>query len=118
MKYRVLDAEEAYGLAGTSLQGHVRADYETLVEFFGKPDPNMCDGYKTDVEWCVEVEEDDGHIHIISIYNWKNGENYLGREGMRVWDMKDWNIGGRSFENASPIRKILSGGEPPVPNET
>jgi hypothetical protein len=53
VRHRVLDAEEAYGLAGTSLQGHVRADYETLVEVFGKPDPNMCDGYKTDVEWCV-----------------------------------------------------------------
>jgi hypothetical protein len=107
MTYRVLNAEEAYGFWGTSLQGVIQADYEELVQVFGKPDPNLTDGYKTDVEWCVEVQEEDGHTHVVFIYNWKDGENYLGANGLRVWDMKEWHIGGKSPENVTQIREIL-----------
>lgn len=70
------------------LQGYLTTSYDRLVEMFGEP--TVGDEYKVDAEWIVEFE--DGTI--ATIYNWKNGRNYLGHEGDPVEVITRWNIGG------------------------
>lgn len=72
----------------TSLKGSITITYAKLVERYGEPCESA--GYKSDAEWDIEWE--DGVIG--TIYNWKNGKNYLGDEGEEVEDITDWNIGG------------------------
>ena len=68
--------EATENIYGTSLQGYIKASYEQLLKAFGPPNPNLCDNYKTDVEWAFEFA--DGTV--ATLYNWKNGKNYLGDE--------------------------------------
>ena len=82
---------------GTHLQGNVGATYQELVEVFGEPIRYDSDGTthmnnKTDAEWRINFE--DGTV--ATIYNYKNGLNYLGAEGKRVTEMSMWNGGGHS----------------------
>ena len=74
---------------GTSLKGYVNATYEQLVDAFGEP---MQGTDKTDFEWHVLFAE----YGECTIYNWKNGPNYLGDDSIDVKAMTEWNIGGRS----------------------
>ncbi len=77
---------------GTYLQGYVKATYEQLLKAFGSPHMDQCDNYKTDVEWAFKFA--DGTV--ATIYNWKNGKNYLGEEGLELNDIDEWNVGGFS----------------------
>ena len=81
--------------SGTHLQGNVGATYSELVEIFGEPTrfekTNEFDN-KVDAEWAIKFE--DGTI--ATIYNYKNGLNYLGAEGKRLMEIHNWNIGGHS----------------------
>ena len=72
---------------GTSLQGIIQIDYDALVKVFGEP--HCDDGYKTDAEWGFDF---DGVI--ATIYNWKNGKNYCGTDGLETKDIVKWHIGG------------------------
>lgn len=72
----------------TSLQGYVDASYSQLIELFGNPCES--DGDKVDAEWCLFI---DGIL--VTIYNYKNGRNYLGPDGLDVEEMNSWNIGGK-----------------------
>jgi len=72
----------------TSLKGSINTTYAKLVKRYGEPCES--DGYKSDAEWIIEWE--DGVIG--TIYNWKNGKNYLGDYGDEVEDITEWNIGG------------------------
>jgi hypothetical protein len=85
-------------ITGTSLLGYIDVSYSTLVELFGDPfTGDDVDGYKTDAEWHVEINSPDGdHVGFVSIYNYKDGKNYLGADGLNVSDMRDWHVGGRS----------------------
>ena len=71
---------------GTSLAGYVDVGYARLVEVFGEP--NEYDSYKTDAHWALRFE--DGTI--ATIYNYKDGKNYLGEEGKAVADIRNWHI--------------------------
>ena len=80
---------------GTHLQGNVGATYQELVEVFGEPIRYASDGTthmhnKVDAEWRITFE--DGTK--ATIYNYKNGLNYLGAEGKRVSQISMWNVGG------------------------
>jgi len=82
---------------GTHLQGNVGATYQELVEVFGEPIRYDSDGTthmsnKVDAEWRITFE--DGTK--ATIYNYKNGLNYLGAEGKRVSQIMMWNVGGYS----------------------
>ena len=82
---------------GTHLQGNVGATYQELVEVFGEPIRYDSDGTthmnnKTDAEWRISFE--DGTK--ATIYNYKNGLNYLGGVGKRVNEISMWNVGGHS----------------------
>ena len=86
-------------VCGTSLVGKIETTYAQLVELFGEPTPS--DEYKSDAEWEIELE--DGTVN--TIYNWKNGRNYLGIDGLDVEDITDWHIGG--FEEPTKLRELL-----------
>ena len=76
---------------GTSYLGRFNADYDLLISKLGEPTDSF-DEYKTDAEWIIEFE--DGNV--ATIYNWKDGKNYCGEEGLPVEHIKEWHIGGRN----------------------
>jgi len=73
----------------TSLQGYINTSYADLVGCFGEPQGGF-DDYKCDCEWNIKFA--DGVV--VSIYNWKNGKNYCGEDGLDLVDITDWHIGG------------------------
>jgi hypothetical protein len=86
---------------GTHFQGYIDAEYSVLKKIFGKP--TSSDGYKTDAEW--EILFEDGTV--ATIYNWKNGKNYLGREGTPKTKITHWNVGGNSKVVVEKIQEVL-----------
>ena len=87
--------------AGSSLQAQIEIGYDELVEMLGEP--NLAnDGYKTDAEW--ELEFDGLRF---TIYNYKDGTNYLGSEGTPTEFLTDWHIGGRTKEKAEELKHFL-----------
>lgn len=89
-------------LNGTSLQGYIDCDYETLCKVFGK-ETSDGDGYKVDAQW--ELEFSDGTV--ATIYNWKNGKNYDEDDGLEVSEITDWHIGGHDKQAVANVRKLL-----------
>ena len=85
---------------GTSLSAYVEATFDQLVEAFGEPELG---GYKTDWEWAIEF--DDGSV--ATIYNWKNGPNYCGIDGLHSYQIKKWNIGSKSMTPAWRVQDII-----------
>lgn len=74
------------------LQGHITTDYATLTAVFGEH--NSCgDEYKVQVEWGILFS--DGIY--ATIYDWKEGDAYLGRDqGTLPEYITDWHIGGNN----------------------
>jgi len=93
--------EKHININGTSLKGKIYCSYYTLVSLFGQP--TVGDEYKTDAQW--EVEFDDGTV--ASIYNWKNGKNYCGADGLDVQDINEWNVGGRPYGVEDRIQQVI-----------
>jgi hypothetical protein len=86
---------------GTSFQGEITCSYEKLRKLFGYPEQG--DRYKTDAEWIIKFE--DGTI--ATIYNWKNGKNYCGKDGLKTEDITDWHIGGHTYKAFKNVVKCL-----------
>ena len=87
---------------GTSLQGYVDVSYEELVRIFGKPNAKG-DCYKIDAEWEIQTP-----FGVATIYNYKDGKNYMGDEGVEVEEITEWHIGGHNKETAGYIvEKII-----------
>ena len=76
--------------SGTSFKGYVYATYEQLVKCFGKPTTNG-DNYKVDVEWIVDTQ-----YGVATIYNYKDGQSYLGEAGSEVHMICEWHVGGKT----------------------
>jgi hypothetical protein len=74
-------------VSGSSLVGYLSIDYKTLVKVFGKPS-KFESGDKRDAEWRCII---DGCV--CTIYNYKDGHNYLGSEGTNVTKIDHWHIG-------------------------
>ena len=98
MNFRRTDWQTA---GGTCLQGHVAANYADLVAVFGEPGPG--DGYKVDAEWVLLFE--DGTV--ATVYNYKDGRNYEGADGLDVQDITDWHVGGRSARAVELVLEAL-----------
>jgi hypothetical protein len=81
--------DPSININGTCYVGSIVADYSLLVKKLGKPSASF-DNYKTDAEWQIEFE--DGTV--ATVYNWKNGKNYCGEDGLEVEDIQSWHIGG------------------------
>lgn len=86
---------------GTCLQGEVQATYAELCDLFGSHHDG--DGYKVDAEWYVQF--DDGTI--ATIYNWKNGKNYEGENGLSLEQIDSWHIGGDSTQAETNVQIAL-----------
>jgi len=93
--------------AGTCLQGEINADYDKLLLKLGPPCDSF-DNYKTDAEWIIEFE--DGSV--ATIYNWKNGRNYLGEYGQLLCDIKEWHIGGKHNEVVAWVDDLINNSWP------
>ena len=89
-------------LNGTSLQAHVNTTYSTLVRTFGKPHSDG-DACKVDAEWVLLFA--DGTV--ATIYNYKDGKNYNGDEGLAVEDITDWHIGGNDWKAGQRVMVAL-----------
>lgn len=87
---------------GTCLQGYITAKYQDLVAAFGKPTPS--DGYKSDAEW--EIKFENGTV--ATVYNWKNGRNYKGNDGLDVEYITQWNIGGFDDTVVGLVERVLA----------
>ena len=90
------------GCTGTCLQGYIDVSYSKIVDVFGEPSGEH-DDYKSDADWVVEFE--DGII--ATIYNYKDGKNYLGRRGTEKEDITDWHIGGFNKEVVELIKNAI-----------
>ena len=83
---------------GSSLIDNISLGYHQLVEAFGEP-TMATDGYKVDAEWHVTFQINDEHAAFVTIYNYKDGKNYLGANGLNVEDITDWHVGGKSRDD-------------------
>ena len=96
--------EKTTNTGGTYLQGYIKATYEQLLNTFGPPHMDQCDNYKTDVEWAFEFA--DGTV--ATLYNWKNGKNYLGEaEGLELDAITEWHVGGFSEKAVAKLLEKL-----------
>jgi len=102
MKFYKPGEGRAIVLYETSLQGYVDTTYKKLVDAFGEPTGN--DGYKTDAEWDLVFE--DGTV--ASIYNYKDGKNYNGDDGVDVENITDWHIGGYNKLAVERVTELLT----------
>jgi len=93
------DAEIGRYCRGTSYKGCINISYAELVAVLGEPIPEFYDTDKSDAEWCILF----GSGQVATIYNYKNGHNYLGLNGKDKEDIRDWNIGGKT---QAVLRKV------------
>ncbi len=100
MKFKTHN-EKTIQIGGTSLQGSIYITYNELKKKFGKPSNG--DGYKIDAEW--DIEFDNGMV--ATIYNYKDGKNYNGKEGTPKTKITDWHVGGKTNEVLDLLDDIL-----------
>ena len=101
-------------LDGTSLQGEIDMSYEDMICIFGKPHGD--DDYKVDAEWSFvasfwepDMTPDDFMEEVeFSLYNWKDGRNYCGSEGLPLSDITDWHIGGHNHKAVEVVHRIIA----------
>jgi hypothetical protein len=89
---------------GTHLQGYVSCSYDDLVKAFGEPLPG-CD--KTDAEWHIQFTTADAQHVVATVYNYKDGRNYRGSDGMDTSNITDWHIGGIDKVVVDLIAQVL-----------
>lgn len=88
MNFITHNEDDAINVNGTSFQGYLNIDYQKLVDIFGEPTEG--DGDKVDAEWVIKF----GDATVATIYNYKDGKNYLGSRGKSTKNITDWHIGG------------------------
>ena len=100
MEFKTHNDIEIHSLGG--LLDYVDVTYDDLLRTFGSP--HTGDEYKVDAEWDIQFE--DGRI--VSIYNYKDGKNYLGRKGTSVENIYKWHIGGKDRSVIKDVKEIIS----------
>jgi hypothetical protein len=103
MKFCRLFEQNDNAFISSALVGHIDEKYSTLVATFGEPNAPG-DDYKVDAEWNLLTP--DG---LATIYNYKDGKNYMGEEGLAVEDITDWHIGGNRGEVVKWIIREIEG---------
>ena len=88
---------------GTCLQGYITTTYTQIVLAFGEPS-KYNDGYKTDAEWEVLFNNE----IVCTLYNYKNGKNYNGKDGTPTKEICNWNIGGDTKYSADLINDVIN----------
>lgn len=86
------------------LQGYVTIPYHKLVEIFG-PENSDGDGYKVQAEWSIKFA--DGIY--ATIYDWKEGDSYLGHgEGKPKEQVTEWHIGGSTHGSVTRVLEVIN----------
>jgi len=86
----------------TSLQKIIDIEYSKIVGVFGQPSKCIDEYSKVDAQWVIMTP-----VGIATIYNYKDGKNYLGDEGKEVRNITEWHIGGYRKEVVDYIVKVL-----------
>jgi hypothetical protein len=86
----------------TCFQGEFNLPYKDIVKVFGKETTNG-DGYKVQAEWHIVTE--DG---VATIYDYKEGKSYCGKDGIPKSKVTRWHIGGASNKVVPHILKALN----------
>lgn len=91
-------SSSAAGLStvGTGLIGYMYVTYDELVRKFGEPIYIDEPGRKSDVQWILMVGEPQAVL--MTIYNYKDGINYLGPTGTPEEQITNWHVGGFDFD--------------------
>lgn len=103
MKATIQRLSSEYDFVGTSFYGNtILASRNALTKILGKPD-HSCDDIdsKTQCEWDMELEMEDGSVAPITIYDWKEYRLYGATE--RIY----WHIGGRHAYETEMAEKLL-----------
>lgn len=87
---------------GGHLQAEFTMKYADLVKVIGKPN-SKCDGYKEDAQWYIHTPKGGCWI-----YNYKDGKNYLGDEGLKISELTEWHIGADSKEIAEIVLRGIN----------
>lgn len=77
-------------MSGAASRGYIDTSYSNIKAKLGEPEL-LDEGFKSDAEWDLKFK--DGTV--ISIYNYKDGKNYLGSKGKSKSDITDWHVGGK-----------------------
>ncbi len=102
IKYKTHNDDIKLDINGTHLITCIDVSYKKLKRVFGKPIKNP-DGYKVDAQWIIKFE--DGTL--ATVYNYKSGKSYLGKEGEPVTKIRDWHIGGVKDEAKINVLEAL-----------
>jgi hypothetical protein len=86
----------------TCLKGYIKTTYANLVAKLGESNVK-CDGYKTDAEWWLLTP-----AGMTTIYNYKDGTNYLGADGLKLSEITDWHVGGETNVEAEEVLKWIN----------
>lgn len=91
--------------SGTSLQGYISTSYDKLVHVFGPPtmDETSADN-KVDIEWVLQIQEDNDEPITATIYNWKD---YDGGKIASESDVYNWHIGGNNPIDAITLKQAF-----------
>jgi hypothetical protein len=97
----------------THLHGQLNTSYDSLVRLFGSPNAKG-DKHKVDAEWVLTFTLFEQFHKVATIYNYKDGKNYLGAEGLPVEEIRDWHIGARTGDGevVGFIASMLLNAEP------
>lgn len=98
MKFKTDAAFESSGL-----MGRIEINYSELCQVFGNENCEG-DGYKVDAEWQIKFA--DGTY--ATIYNYKDGRNYCGDDGLDVPEITDWHIGGQSYDAVERVLEAVA----------
>ena len=84
------------------MQGIFNASYEQIVKSIGEPLDSF-DGYKSDAEWTIEFSNGD----VATIYNWKDGKNYCGSDGLELFEINEWHVGGNNVRVVDWVKDLV-----------
>ena len=101
MKYKTHN-DKQIGIGG-HLIGSIDCSYDLLIKKFGQTS-DCYDDFKSDAEW--QIEFSDGVT--CCIYNYKDGKNYLGDDGLETKDITDWHIGGTDRIAVDRLEAIIN----------
>lgn len=106
IKFRSLTDVDEIGryAAATSLSGYIDISYADLVAKLGES-TDCFDDYKSDAEWIIQF----GNGQIATIYNYKDGRNYMGADGEDKEDIRNWHIGGRGTAVLKSVSELFPG---------
>ena len=95
---------------GTSLSGYINTSYNTLVELFGESLGPSSDN-KVAAEWHLLIKDKGEEVGFATIYNYKDGKNYAGNNGMNVEDIQTWHVGSKSKFNFYDVEDYIKSHE-------